>query len=125
MKDRIDLLRGAQPPRPPAELRARVLGAARAAAALRDPGRLERWGWLRPQLGWIVAAAALLVAHALLDAAWPAAQRARVHAPRQARAAAEAVDIAGTGVTRGMVAELTRDEHRPPSVDAAALLAVL
>jgi hypothetical protein len=127
MRTDLDMLRGVRPPRPPAELRARVLSTARTAAATRCARAPERLAWLRPQLGWIVAALLLVGAHALLDAALPiarASHAARVAAVRPARTDAEAAELAAAGVTREMVADLPRGRRRLAAADLAALYAV-
>lgn len=72
------LLRGTAPPQPPAELRARVLDAAREAALRHRPPDLWSSLWSNRGLraAWVGGVALLLAAHAALSVGSPGSRRA-------------------------------------------------
>jgi hypothetical protein len=62
-----DLFRGTRPPRAPADLRERVLLAARAAAREASAAARPWWGFTRLDLAWAAGLLALVLCHALLS----------------------------------------------------------
>ncbi len=80
-----ELFSGMAAPKPPADLRARTLRAARAAAGEGAPGARVPWGFRRLDLVWVAALLVLLASNAMLALSrrQPATFMARHAAPAE------------------------------------------